>query len=103
MSLILIPHDKANHAIYGAAVALVAQIALFLALRLTNLDAHGIRPKDAGLAAAVAFGVGKEAVDAVINYRATGSFKSGPHGVEPMDAVATALGGAVVFASSSFG
>ncbi len=66
-----LPHDKANHLAYGAAIACAAVLA------------HSVIA--AGIAVAV-FAVGKEVYDRV-------SKKGTP---EPLDAVATLAGGALV-------
>ena len=81
----IIPHDKANHAIYGAVI--------FLAVLLV---AHQLLPAyqiHIAAAAVVLMAVGKEVSDAVANILVTGNFKVGPHGVEALDAVATCVGG----------
>ena len=82
MNLPQLPTDKANHAVYGAAIACVVSF---------------YSPIIAG-AVVVALAVLKEVSDAVLNYRATGDWKTGPHGVELNDALATILGGALVLA-----
>jgi len=95
MNLPMLPQDKANHAIYGAVIALVVQTLVALA----HINVGFLRPSDVGLIAAVLFGGAKEGVDAWQNYRATGNFRTGPHGVEPSDAVATFCGGLLVWLS----
>jgi hypothetical protein len=81
----LISLDKANHFIYGNAVAVVTVVATtYLAPELRQF---------AGIAAATMVGVLKELADAILNYKATGSFREGPHGVELLDVIATASGG----------
>jgi hypothetical protein len=83
--MILFPQDKANHFIYGNAIAIVAVVATtFLAPELRQF---------AGLATSSIAGVLKELADAALNYKVTGNWKTGPHGVEFMDALATAAGG----------
>lgn len=74
-----LPADKANHALYGAAVFVACYAAL--------------RSVPQALAMVVLVGVAKELSDALINRRATGNWRQGPHGVEALDAVATWLGG----------
>jgi hypothetical protein len=76
--MIIIPHDKALHIIYGA-VAFVA------AYMLTSVWF--------ALLAVAILGVVKEVHDAWVNWRATGEIRKGPHGVELMDALATIGGG----------
>jgi hypothetical protein len=93
MNLPSLPQDKANHAIYGALLALVVAFAL----RTANIDLHGFQPRDVGLASAAVAACAKEGVDALQNYRATGNWKSGPHGVELFDAGATMAGGAAIW------
>jgi len=80
MKLPLIAQDKANHFIYGTAVAVVAKL---------------VFPEFAfsGLVAAVLIGLAKEAADAALNYKATKNWKTGPHSVDYKDVIATALGG----------
>ena len=85
MTLPNLPADKANHAIYGAAIfSAVLLIASLLRAPHEFITA-------AVVVAIVA--VAKEFNDAWINYRATGSPMHGPHGVEALDAVATCFGG----------
>lgn len=86
MGLPNLPQDKANHAFWGAVLACNLS---FVSLELAAI---------AVLAAAVL----KEVSDAVINYRATGDFKTGPHGVELLDALATITGGALVLIPQFF-
>jgi hypothetical protein len=86
-----LPQDKANHILGGILVALVTAVLM----RVTQLDAY-MHPTHAGLISASAFGAGKEAVDYVSNKRA-GMPK---HGVEVLDALATAGGGVIVWGSS---
>ena len=89
----LIPQDKANHACYGALVAL-AGYAIALA---------GHTPQAAliGLAAAATVGALKELNDWVQNRRATAAGLPPPHGVEFWDFGATVIGGIVVFLAAS--
>lgn len=100
MTLPMMPQDKANHTLYGAAVALAAQNAALTLAPLVGLDLHGLRPKDIGLAAAAVFGVGKEVVDAVLNRMAAARGNAPVHGVEALDALATFSGGVLVWAAS---
>ena len=87
MNLPELPQDKANHAFYGAAIAAVVSSAAMLA----HLPAAIIA---AVVVTVIAFA--KEANDAWINYKATGDYMHGPHGVELNDALATMAGGAFV-------
>lgn len=81
MMLPQLPQDKANH--------LVAGLAIFCVV--------GLYSPVAGLVAAVICAAAKEASDAYINYRATGSVFQGPHGFEFLDFLATSAGGAAGF------
>jgi hypothetical protein len=80
MNKLLIPQDKANHFIYGFVV--------FLAMLFLSSSVEW------ALAVSIAVGILKEAVDATLNMLAFRKGLPPPHGVEAMDAVATALGGA---------
>lgn len=92
MSLPSLPQDKANHVLYGALIFLVAYALLLL---------FGVpHSAYAALAVSVGFGLGKEGVDAWENHKATGDWRTGPHGVEGLDAAATAAGGLVTFLSA---
>jgi len=88
MSIPSLPQDKANHAFYGAAIATVVSSAAML-MHL---------PSPALIASIVVtlIAFGKEANDAWINYKSTGDYMHGPHGVELNDALATMAGGAFV-------
>jgi hypothetical protein len=81
MTLPQLPQDKANHFIYG----------------LLIFGVVGLYSPLAGLIAAVVAAAAKEASDAYINYRATGSVFKGPHGFELWDFLATSAGGASGF------
>lgn len=74
----MIPHDKCIHIVYGAITFVVAHFFL------SGWIALGI---------VVFIGFAKEAHDAFVNWKATGSIHEGPHGVEFMDALATIAGG----------
>lgn len=88
MNLPTLPADKAQHVIYGAAIAAVAG----------PLSVHfGIQPAGAvALAAAAVVGIVKEAADWLANRKATAAGLLPPHGVEWQDAAATVIGGALV-------
>ena len=88
MSIPSLPQDKANHAFWGAAIAGVVSSAAILA----HLPAAALIA--AAVVTVIAFA--KEANDAWINYKATGDYMHGPHGVELNDALATMAGGAFV-------
>lgn len=80
-----LPQDKANHVIYGMAIFLF----VFFLLMWFRVPYAAY----AAFAASVVVGVAKEVVDAWENYKATGNWRTGPHGVEGLDALATAAGG----------
>jgi len=80
MQLPNLPQDKANHAFWGA---VLASFLSFVSL-------------DIAVTVVIAAAVLKEVADALSNLKATGNFKTGPHGVEFLDAVATLTGGALV-------
>lgn len=84
--MFLIPQDKANHFVYGAAIGVVSHV-LTLGTSVAPF---------ASIVASVAVGAIKEAHDAYVNYKTTGDWRTGPHGVEFLDFVATALGGVAV-------
>ena len=81
MSLPVDPQDKANHAIYGAIIFLLA-----LAI---------LRRPDVAYGLVVAAAVGKEVLDWLSNQRAIKAGLTPTHGVEWFDALATCAGGAV--------
>lgn len=89
MNLPTIPHDKAMHFIYGLAIAIVAN-GVWLMAGMPASDMVGF------LAAAVA-GAGKEALDWGLNKLAVKRGQPAPHTVSAADAVATALGGVVLW------
>ena len=81
MNIPQLPADKAGHLIAGLVVFCI----------------FGLFSPIIGLCAAVVVGAAKEASDGYINYRATGSVFTGPHGFEFLDFLATAGGGAIGF------
>lgn len=85
MNLPELPLDKANHALYGAAIfnVIFALVTFF----------HGPYPLYIALGVVALCAMLKEASDAWLNYRATGNPMTGPHGVEALDALATFGGG----------
>lgn len=94
MNRLVIPADKANHAIYGALVfAIVAALAM-----LTSLApiARGL-----GVGAAVAVGLAKELYDYVRNRQALKAGLAKPHGVEGSDLLWTAGGALLVCLSAA--
>jgi hypothetical protein len=76
-----LPQDKANHAVYGALIFL-------LALAIT-------RRMDVAYGLVVLAAVGKEVLDWLSNQRAIRAGLTPTHGVEWLDALATCAGGAV--------
>jgi len=84
-----LPQDKANHCIYGAVIFLA--VYFLLSIWLIPHAAY------AALAVSALVGLGKEIADAWANYKATGNWRTGPHGVEGLDAAATAAGGFALF------
>jgi hypothetical protein len=92
----MIPADKANHAIYGALIAL----AVLLAARQWGI-LPTLQPADLALAAAAVAGIAKEAIDKVLNMRAAAAGRALPHGVEAFDLLATVAGGAMVWVAAS--
>lgn len=93
MNLPMLPADKANHALYGALVFLAAGAAAAQA----GLPHAGAIAMAASATAAVA----KEATDYIANRRALASQAKPLHGVEWLDAAATAAGGAVCWAATA--
>lgn len=90
MQKLLIPQDKANHAIYGALIFLVASVAAQL---LGQRDAA----RWWGAGAAVAAGALKELYDHVRNRQALKAGLAKPHGVEGSDLAWTAGGALLVW------
>lgn len=83
----ILPHDKLGHFFWGVVAATVAFVLSLLV---------GLGPVAAANQAmlwATIVGLGKEILDAAVNVRATGSPRRGPNTVDPIDFVATALGG----------
>ena len=87
MQLPLPPHDKLGHFFWGCAISTIGGLSALLAgFSLPQAALYGV-------ASAAIGGLAKEIADAYNNWRATGSWKSGPHSVDPWDAVATCAGG----------
>lgn len=84
MTLPYLPQDKANHALYGAAIYIVGSFAAGIA---------GSHPQIVGLVLAVFAGVAKEAAD----WWSNRLFGEPLHGVEWQDAAATAGGGVLAW------
>lgn len=83
----LIPQDKANHFVYGAAIAVaVGLVASQLGLPVVICS----------VGAAAIVGVAKETLDYYQNWKAKKAGLTPMHGVEFMDFAATALGGCAV-------
>lgn len=94
MKRLVIPQDKANHAIYGALIfALVASLAMF--------TSYAPVARWLGLGAAVAAGVAKEFYDYVRNRQALKAGLAKPHGVEGSDLLWTAGGALLVWAAAA--
>jgi hypothetical protein len=92
LSLPVIPYDKALHFIYGVIIALMVLHAL-LAFGVSR-DAS----KALGLAAAIVIGVAKEYIyDRRMNKIAADGGQPEAHTVSRGDAVATAVGGLVIW------
>ena len=91
MNLPMLPADKANHALYGALVFLAAAAAAAAA------GLHHAAP--IGMAASVVAAVLKEGADYLANRRALASHSKPLHGVDVLDALATAAGGALCWAA----
>lgn len=94
MGLPMLPADKANHALYGAAIflavgAVVAHTPYAPAARL------------AGVVAAFATGLLKEVLDARANRAAVARGEAPPHGVEGADVLATAGGALLCWAAAA--
>ncbi len=81
--------DWANHFAWGYILASVAA-GICIAI------GHREFARFAAIGTSSAAGLIKEGVDALVNYRATGNWRKGPHGVEGYDFLATALGGVPV-------
>lgn len=88
MYLPTLPKDKADHLTYGLVISLVA----FVILNCAGVQA--LLAANLAQALVVAFGIGKEVMDGAMNYRSSGDWRVGPHGVAALDVVATAAGGA---------
>lgn len=88
MSKLVIPHDKANHALYGALIFSVtfAAVIFFVEPITAILTALGL---------VVVIAAGKEIRDRHINWRSEQRGQAGTQGVEAMDAIATILGGLI--------
>lgn len=85
MPLPQLPADKANHALYGAAVFVaIGGIAAALG--------HSDIARPAGALGALLIACAKEAVDYTLNRRAITAGLPPPHGVEVADIVATTAG-----------
>lgn len=86
MNIPLIPHDKANHFIYGLAIGFAVQVACVI------IGYSAAAPLASFFLAAIAGGV-KEGMDAWANRKAKKVGLPEPHGVESWDWVATTFGG----------
>jgi hypothetical protein len=86
-----LPADKANHVVWGFAVALAA--AWLAAKAGYPLNAGPI-----GAMAALVVGAIKELADYLANQEAAAAGQPAPHTVDPVDAMATAAGGVALWA-----
>jgi len=92
MTLPMLPQDKANHFVYGLAIAIVAAYAAMVVLGWSHQQGKWV-----GVVAAAAFGVAKEGFDYVMNKRSAAAGGPPVHTVDGMDALATAAGGLVAW------
>jgi len=92
LQLPVIPTDKASHFIYGAVAYLLAAAAA-MAIGFSHPDWFG-------LSAAAGIGIAKEGMDWLSNRKAKAAGTTPTHGVEPLDAVATSLGGLACYLGS---
>lgn len=93
MNLPQLPADKANHALYGAIIFLVAGA-------LAAAAGHPQQARLVGAGAAVLFGCAKELSDWLLNRRAVAAGLPPPHGVEAADVLATASGAFLCWAAA---
>ena len=89
----ILPVDKANHVVYGAATFVVVAIATRL------LGYHTLAPH-AGLVAGVCVALVKEFADAAANNHAEKNGWAKPHSVELLDVVATLSGALLCWAAA---
>lgn len=94
MRLLMIPHDKALHAIAGALIFAVVSV-------LAALAGQRETARMWGAGAAVLAGVIKEAWDYVRNRQALKAGLAAPHGVEGSDLAWTAGGALVVWLAAA--
>ncbi len=78
--------DWANHSTYCAALAAVTASA-------TIATGHAALAPMIADVTVLTVALAKEAHDAWINHKATGNWRTGPHGVEALDVVAGVAGG----------
>ncbi len=87
MNLPIIPQDKANHFVYGSAIAIAAgAVAEYMGLPIVICS----------VGAAALFGAAKEALDWYRNRKAKAAGATPTHGVEVADFLATVAGGVSV-------
>jgi hypothetical protein len=96
MNLPVIAADKANHALYGAAVFVLVAGA---AAQLASVPAPFAR--GLGLLCAFAAGLAKEWLDRRANKRALQRGQDAPHTVDHADVWATVAGGALCWLASA--
>lgn len=90
MNLPVIPQDKANHFVYGAAIAVVVGAVVGYAGYNSRLVIA------VSIGASVLFGAAKEAADWYRNRKAQAAGAVKMHGVEFADFLVTAAGGVAV-------
>jgi hypothetical protein len=95
MSLPVIPHDKANHFLYGTMISAVTITLLTLISMKYDHHISMLASGFAGAIAAIIAGVAKEFLDRRANLAAAAANQPPPHGVEMADAVYTSIGGIV--------
>lgn len=92
MNLPMLPKDKANHVIYGFAIAVVAAV-VAVALRLPQ-------PKLIGIVVAVLFGLAKEGFDYAMNKKSAAAGQPPTHSVDKLDFISTGSGGLAYYVVS---
>jgi len=91
MSLYVIPGDKANHLVYGTAIAAAASVLTGLLMPYLSHAQRGFL----GAVAAVLAGVFKEHLDSRANRKAIAAGLPPPHEVSEADVCWTSAGGVV--------
>ena len=96
-----VPADKAQHFIYGAVIAALSTLALFLLARALRVPLPLAPIAAAGVAALA--GKAKEVMDAKANAKAAAEGEPPPHEVSSADIRWTAIGGVVAAAPALLG